>query len=264
MGRGRSTNLKAEVWGGVSQRGKDQPDVPVAFTPRPALDRFAIHPTVGRASRGPSNGFPGAFAGLLRRRVGPRLAAGPRTRRRRPCRTPLRRESQHTPRGHTSCVPWGGWRGAVPPLTPGDRRRRGGAKNTLRTVPGGGVPEGCRAPLPGGGEPVRRPAGRRGVRHRRARTGRGGRGRQPCRPGSGRATGDRPCRAAPLWGADALRGSGGAPRPEVFVTRKHIWLHRNPAIAGPLRETASAAVPHAVIAPQRESGSCVYAPPPER
>ena len=26
--------------------------------PRPAWDRFAIHPTVGRASRGPSNGFP--------------------------------------------------------------------------------------------------------------------------------------------------------------------------------------------------------------
>ena len=64
MGRGRSTSLEAEVWGGVSRRGKVQPDVPVAFTPRPAWDRFAIHPTVGRASRDPSNGFPGAFAGL--------------------------------------------------------------------------------------------------------------------------------------------------------------------------------------------------------
>ena len=28
------------------------------------------------------------------------------------------RESQHTPWGHTPCVPCGGWRGAVPPLTP--------------------------------------------------------------------------------------------------------------------------------------------------
>ena len=44
------------------------------------------------------------------------------------------------------------------------------------------VPEGCRAPLPGGGGPVRRLAGRRAVRHRRATTGHDGRGRQPRRP----------------------------------------------------------------------------------
>ena len=36
------------------------------------------------------------------------------------------------------------------------------------------VPEGCRAPLPGGGGPVGRPAGRRAVRHRRSRPGRAG------------------------------------------------------------------------------------------
>ena len=57
-------------------------------------------------------------------------------------------------------------------------------------------PEGCRAPLRGGGGQVRRPAGRRSVRHRRARTGRGGRGRQPRR-------------SAP----DALPGADNAGRP---------------------------------------------------
>ena len=30
---------------------------------------------------------------------------------------------QHTPRGHTPCVPRRGWRGAVPPVTPNCKRR---------------------------------------------------------------------------------------------------------------------------------------------
>ena len=34
----------------------------------------------------------------------------------------------------------------------------------------------------------------------------------------------------PCGGADVLRGSGGAPRPEVFVKRKHIWLLGDPQI----------------------------------
>lgn len=37
--------------------------------------------------------------------------------RRRGWLTPLRCGSQHTPRGHTPCVPERGWRGALPPLT---------------------------------------------------------------------------------------------------------------------------------------------------
>ena len=36
---------------------------------------------------------------------------------------PLVAGSQHTPWGHTPCVPCGGWRGAAPPLTPQRQRR---------------------------------------------------------------------------------------------------------------------------------------------
>ena len=54
--------------------------------------------------------------------------------------------------------------------------------------------------------------------------------------GASHRTGTSPCRLT--WRADAVRGSGGIPRPEVFVQRKHIWLLRNPAFAGPRRSTA--------------------------
>ncbi len=42
---------------------------------------------------------------------------------------PLMAGSQHTPWGHTPCVPGRGWRGAVPPLTP----NRNGARHERRT-----------------------------------------------------------------------------------------------------------------------------------
>ena len=48
--------------------------------------------------------------------------------------------SQHTPRGHTSCIPGGGWRGAAPPLTPNrngrqvGRSRRFASRSLLRWV----------------------------------------------------------------------------------------------------------------------------------
>ena len=54
----------------------------------------------------------------------------------------------------------------------------------------------------------------------------------------------------------SLRGSGGIPRPEVFVKRQHIWLPGNPQTAGQLAatgrsppEAASAAAWAAMIAP---------------
>ena len=60
-----------------------------------------------------------------------------------------------------------------------------------RPLPLGSLPDqrslrgkAVRAPLRGGGAPVRRPAGRRAVRHRRPRPGRGGRARQPRPSGS--------------------------------------------------------------------------------
>ena len=66
-----------------------------------------------------------------------------------------------------------------------------------------------------------------------------------------------------------MRGSGGVPRPEVFVTQKHISLHGNPANPGkdtrirvqpangvrPLTaRPAMAAAPQAAIAPSAGAG----------
>ena len=118
------------------------------------------------------------------------------------------------------------WRGNVLWLACSVARDTRAAPAT--TIP----PEGCRAPLRGGGSPACRPAGRRAVRHCRGRTGRG-------RPEAGsRAvrirTGFR--RRAMSRGRLAglgmsFRGSGGILRPEVFV--KHIWLPGKPANPGP-------------------------------
>ncbi len=83
------------------------------------------------------------------------------------------------------------------------------------------LPEGCRAPLRGGGSPVRGPAGRRPARHRRARTGRGWSRAAGARSGSERATRYGPCRAASLWRAEmSLRGSGGIPPARGFRAAK--------------------------------------------
>ena len=52
--------------------------------------------------------------------------------------------------------------------------------------------------------------------------------------GSGRVSGDGPCRAAALRGLGmSFRGSGGIPRPEAFVKRKHNWLLHKPQKPAP-------------------------------
>ena len=97
------------------------------------------------------------------------------------------------------------------------------------------VPEGCRAPLSGGGGPVRRLAGRRAVRHRRATTGRGGRGRQPGRPAPDALPEDGPCRTACLWRAECRSGVRGCPPARGFRnTKTHLAprLHGDPQTAG--------------------------------
>ena len=57
--------------------------------------------------------------------------------------------------------------------------------------------------------------------------------------GEVRAAGAGPWRAASLGRADVVRGSGGTPRPEVFVTRKHLHgdPQRDSLDGGPSTET---------------------------
>ncbi len=142
---------------------------------------------------------PASSAGAARARAGPApdlLEAG----------------SQHTPRGHT-------------PVRPLRRLAGGRAPSDPRRSP----PPRRREEHPTDG-PRRRGPGRvssAAFRRRRTRSptslaaglfgiaaqGRDaeGRGRQPRRPGSGRASGDRPCRAAFLGRADVVRGPGVPP-----------------------------------------------------
>ena len=58
----------------------------------------------------------------------------------------------------------------------------------------------------------------------------------------------------PCGGADVLRGSGGAPRPEVFVTQKHIWLHGSPTNVGPTWEPRPATGQRLAARPRGSDG----------